>query len=209
MVGRHGDVLSRNLLARGFTLDDVRVPLVTPQGIVKPNVLRHVPLSITTAPAGSCDDSFGPDGLLRYRCRGAYPSHADHRELCFAMERRLPLVYFHGIVPGKYLAAWPVFVVGDDPHGLAFSVAVDDATHDAALSGVVVDEGRDAADTARRLYITSEVRVRLHQRAFRERVLEAYQVKVANPADVGNSEGAAAPQAAPSRSCLALILVTC
>ena len=26
--------------------------------------------------------------------------------------------------PGKYVAAWPVFVVGDDPPGLSFQIAV-------------------------------------------------------------------------------------
>ena len=31
------------------------------------------------------------------------------------MEARVPLIYFHGIVPGRYLASWPVFIVGDDP----------------------------------------------------------------------------------------------
>jgi putative restriction endonuclease len=36
-------------------------------------------------------------------------------------------------------------------------------------------EVHDDAETARRAYITAAVRVRLHQRAFRERVLEAYQ----------------------------------
>ena len=31
------------------------------------------------------------------------------------MRRRVPLVYFFGLVPARYLAAWPVFVIGDDP----------------------------------------------------------------------------------------------
>jgi putative restriction endonuclease len=32
-----------------------------------------------------------------------------------AMNRKLPLVYLHGIVEGRYMASWPVFIVGDDP----------------------------------------------------------------------------------------------
>ena len=93
------------------------------------------------------------------------------------MERRLPLIYFHGIVPGKYVAAWPVFVVADDPAGLAFSVAVDDARHLEIRRETTIDQGavHEEADTARRAYVTAAVRVRLHQRAFRERVLDAYQ----------------------------------
>lgn len=57
-----GDVLPRTLLAEGFRIDGVRVPLLGPQGIFKPHVMSEVPLSITTAPLGPYDDSFGPDG---------------------------------------------------------------------------------------------------------------------------------------------------
>ena len=40
----HGDVLPRETLAEGFILDGTRVPLVGPQGIFKPRVLREAPL---------------------------------------------------------------------------------------------------------------------------------------------------------------------
>jgi len=177
-VAVHGDVLPRTLLSQGLTLDGSRVPLIGPQGIFKPQVLREVPLTITTAPEGPYDDSFGTDGLLRYRYRGLNRNHPDNRGLRFAMERRLPLVYFHGVVPGKYVAAWPVFVVKDDPAKLAFSIAVDDASH-IGLSTLTGDPFPDAmhedVDSGRRLYITATVWQRLHQRAFRERVLSAYR----------------------------------
>jgi putative restriction endonuclease len=42
------------------------------------------------------------------------------------MRRQVPLIYFHGIVPGRYMASWPVHIVGDDPQALTFTVAVDD-----------------------------------------------------------------------------------
>ena len=61
--------------------------------------------------------AFGPNELLRYRYRGTDPDHPDNRRLRFAMKERLPLVYFHGLIPGRYVAAWPVFVVGDDRGG--------------------------------------------------------------------------------------------
>ena len=177
-VMRYGDVLSRAALAQGFFLDDVRVPLVGPQGIFKPRILE-LPLSITTAPDGPYDDAFGKDGLLRYRYRGVEPNHRDNRGLRTAMANRLPLAYFHGIARGRYVAAWPVFVVGDDPAlpAPAFTIAVDDKGHlglrpEMGDERVSVGEG---TDTGRREYITSTVRVRLHQRAFRERVLEAYR----------------------------------
>ncbi len=74
------------------------------------------------------------------------------------------------------MAAWPIFIVRDNPAELYFSVAVDDPsrivlrteTYDSA--GLVSED----ADIARRIYITATVRQRLHQRVFRERVLDAY-----------------------------------
>jgi putative restriction endonuclease len=104
----HGDVLPRDLLARGFVLDEQRVPLVGPQGIFKPAVLE-LPLSITTAPGGPYNDVFGPDGLLKYRYRGTNPDHRDNQGLRQLMKQQIPLIYFHGIVPGKYLVSWPVY----------------------------------------------------------------------------------------------------
>lgn len=153
-------------------MNGVRVPLLGPQGIFKPRVLE-VPLSITTAPEGPYDDAFGADGLLSYRYRGTDPDHRDNRGLRFAMQQGLPLVYLHGLVPGRYVATWPVFVVGDDPAGLTFSVAVDDAAHMGLHPEQIAEigEGRDA----RRRYVTSIARRRLHQEAFRERVLAAYR----------------------------------
>ena len=63
---------------------------------------------------GPYDDSFGSEGLLRYRYRGTDPNHADNRGLRPAMQRRLPLVYLHGVAEGRYLAAWPTWVSSDD-----------------------------------------------------------------------------------------------
>lgn len=168
----HGDVLPRTLLAEGFDFMGRRVPMLGPQGIFKPAVLE-VPLSFTTAPKGPYDDAFGPDGLLQYRYRGTDPNHRDNRGLRFAMEERLPLVYLHGLIPGKYVATWPVFIVRDRPQDLVFSVAVDDVTHArvSAETSLMASESGEA----RREYVTTLARRRLHQQAFRERVLQAYR----------------------------------
>lgn len=175
-VNEQGDVLPRSLLAKGFIFEGDRVPLVGPQGIFKPRVLQEAPISATTTPKGPYDDSFSSDGLLRYRYRGTNPDHQDNRGLRFAMQHRLPLIYFHGVIPGKYVAAWPVFVVKDDPQRLVFTIAVDDTSH----INLSLDESEgfsihEDLGEGRRLYITAAVRQRLHQRAFRERVLDAYR----------------------------------
>ena len=177
----HGDVLPRSLLAHGFSFEGERVPMLAPQGIFKPRVLPQVPLSITTTPKGPYDDSFGEDGFLRYRYRGTDPQHRDNAGLRAAFFQRAPLVYFHGVVPGKYLAVWPVFIVGDEPDRLTFQVALEDPSYvqESWETGDGVSFSADPAVGARRAYLTSEVRVRLHQRGFRERVLKAYREQCA------------------------------
>ena len=177
----HGEVLPRKLLEDGFKFEGTRVPLVAPTGIFKPKVLPEIPLSITTAPDGPYDDSFSPDGLLRYRYRGTDPQHRDNVGLRLAMQRRVPLVYFHGIVPGKYLAVWPVYIVGDRPADLTFTVAVDDAATIRMVPGdqPIQESSNDMAEVGRRAYITRLTRVRVHQQAFRERVIDAYRQQCA------------------------------
>ena len=116
-VSIHGEVVPHAVLVEGFELDQRRVPLVGPQGIFKP-ALMQVPLSITTSLKGPYDDAIGPDNLLRYRYRGTDPGHRDNVGLRFAMQNSLPLAYFHGVVPGRYLAMWPVSVIHDTPKAL-------------------------------------------------------------------------------------------
>ncbi|HWO93851.1 MAG TPA: HNH endonuclease, partial [Dehalococcoidia bacterium] len=116
LAGEEG-VLPRRVLVDGFTYEGHRVPLMGPQGIFKPRVLREIPLSITTVAVVEgetrpYDDAFGDDGLLRYRYRGTDPRHHENVGLRLAMQRRVPLIYFHGIVPGLYVAEWPVYIVG-------------------------------------------------------------------------------------------------
>ncbi len=178
-VRQLGDVLPRAVLAEGFQFSGRRVPLLGPQGIFKPAVLADAPLSITTTTKSPYSDAVAPDGLLRYSYRGTDPDHSDNRGLRNALRRRLPLVYLHSIVPGHYLAAWPVFVVGDDKAALSFSVAFDDIAHAEPVVGASAHVSDDALDVGRRAYITASVLVRVHQRTFRERVLRAYHEQCA------------------------------
>lgn len=172
----HGEgwppVLRRDLLAGGFTFQSRRVPLLGPQGIFKPAILPAIPLSITTAapsvrkPAPYYDE-FGY-GHLVYRYRGTDARHLDNVGLRTAMREQAPLIYFHGIVPGRYLAVWPVFIVGDSTPDLSFRVAFD--------PGDLIDLPELVAEEdARRAYTLRLVKQRLHQVGFRERVLTAYQ----------------------------------
>ncbi len=174
-VSIHGDVLPRALLEKGFIFEGERIPLISPQGIFKPKYL-DLPLSITTAPKGPYKDSFSRDGFLFYKYRGTDKLHRDNEGLRQAWYRSTPLIYFHGIVPGRYLAIWPVYVIGDDPKTLTFKIAVDDV---ATVSFDASQTINPSLAESRRAYITTTVRQRLHQRDFREKVLYAYQEQCA------------------------------
>jgi len=50
-VMRYGDVLPREALAKGFFLDDIRVPLVGPRSIFKP---RSMPFRVSMGQGSSC-----------------------------------------------------------------------------------------------------------------------------------------------------------
>ena len=178
-VARHDEVLPWSVLQAGFDFNGTRVALVSMPGIFTPRVCE-LPLSIRTAVDGPYDDRAGSDGRFFYAYRGKEPDHPDNAGLREAMNRRVPLVHFFGLLPGRYLAAWPVFVVADDPGTLTFTTQLDHASvldfpvaelSPAASHGPVADE--------RRRYATRELQVRLHQRSFRERVLRAYRSQCA------------------------------
>ncbi len=171
----HGNALPREAIAAGFDFRGSRVPLVGPQGIFKPAVLSGAPLSMTTAPQHPrkpkpYEDAVGEDGIIHYMYRGTDPAHPDNAGLREAMRLQLPLVYFYGLKPGLYHPEYPVFIVGDDPHDLSFRVQADDARLVRAQQSVVAE-----ATTARREYITVLAQRRMHQEAFRARVLAAYR----------------------------------
>jgi putative restriction endonuclease len=174
----HGDVLPRKLLEQGFEYQGQRIPLVAPQGIFKPQIL-DLPLSITTAPKGPYDDYFGKDNFLIYRYRGIDPNHRDNVGLRRVFELKRPLVYLHGIEPGKYLATYPVYIIGDDPGSLTLKVAVDDALPALEYSQTSIPRQIAEVSDARHAYLTATVKIRLYQRAFREKVLDAYRSQCA------------------------------
>ncbi len=174
----HEDNVPRAKLQEGFEFEGRRVPFVGPQGIFKPAILPELPLSITTVPVVEgrdrpYEDEWTEDKLIRYRYRGTDPHHYQNTGLRTAMQRRVPLVYFFGTVPGYYAATFPSYIVRDDPGTLTFTVAVDDYLLDASEEPFVEDPA------PRRAYVTRLVQQRLHQVGVRQRVIRAYQQKCA------------------------------
>lgn len=175
-------LLPRTVLAEGFRVQGERVPLVAPQGIFIPRAsVSDLPLTITTSPNGPYDDGFIDGQTLHYKYRGTDPNHRENRGLRELMRQRLPLIYLHGIEPGLYLVTWPVFIVNDEPGSLRFSVRAEER----GLADYWSSEGTLPADfeteygELRRQHKTREVKVRVHQQAFRSRVLRAYKQQCA------------------------------
>lgn len=172
-VAIHGDVLPRNLLENGFFYKGQRITLIGAKGIWKPAIMK-LPISITTTCNSPYNDEHSDkEGYLDYKYRGTDPLHPDNSGLREIMVKNIPLIYFLCIVPGKYLATWPVFIIGDSPDLLSFRIALDDEAYiSEKLAGKVQDS---QSDQIRRSYITTKFLQRAHQRKFRERVLLAYQ----------------------------------
>lgn len=158
-------------LIEGFQFEGQRVPLVSAQGIFKPK-LMSLPLTVATAPPKRglprpYDDQLSENGHLLYCYRGQDPQHPDNVGLRRVMLEQRPLIYLHGIVPGLYAPVSPVYIVQDHPELLRFSVDLE------PLVGTM--PAIPVASEALRRYGVSVVMRRLHQKRFREMVLDAYR----------------------------------
>jgi putative restriction endonuclease len=171
-VEARGEVLPHGLLVRGFEFHGQRVPLMGPQGIFKPALL-DLRISITTVPVVEGRPRPYEERSIRKAfssiVTGAPTHHTGTINVCALRWRAGHQIYFDGVVPGQYLASWPVFIVGDDPANLSFRVDVDTRR---ALGEISQPE---AVAEAHRQYVISTVRHRVHQIQFRYRVLKAYR----------------------------------
>lgn len=172
------DILPRAVLQKGFELEGRDISLVAPNGIFTPKGCTY-PLSITTVMNGPYPDRFEDAHRLSYRYRGTDTQHRDNIGLRNAMRDNIPLIYFFAVAQGRYQAIKPVYVTGDDPKALTFTIMAD---VNGAFEGklAATQEAADPVRTElRRQYATATVQVRLHQASFRERVLDAYRTHCA------------------------------
>jgi putative restriction endonuclease len=173
----NGGIYAGTELNRGFEFRGRNVTLKGQQGIWFPQGFS-VPLSISTAIRGPYRlDDIGDDGLLTYAYRGTDPEHRDNRGLREAWRTRTPLIYFKEVQDHRYQAIWPVILLEDHPEALCVRAAMDPA----------YAELRPDSDTASiefspldlRRYAWAQTRQRLHQSAFREIVIAAYDRRCA------------------------------
>jgi putative restriction endonuclease len=166
----HGEVLPWTMLTNGFIFNNQRIHLVGQSGIWKPQVMQ-LPLSIRTAFEGPYPDKLNKNGLIEYRYRGTNPNNWDNVGLYHVMEKKLPLIYFFGLLPGQYYVAFPTFITHADPLKLIFTVQVDEI--EALDSKMMVEDPNTML--FRRAYATTIAKIRIHQQGFRLRVLIAYR----------------------------------
>jgi putative restriction endonuclease len=158
-----------------FEFDGRRIALIQRmRGIRKVSGLDAA-LSILTTYAARpqdrpYDDGIGPDGYQRYKWRGTDSTAYDNEALRYAMNLNKPLMWFLGMSPGLYMPVYPVWLVGEEPAEHQFVVALEDEMREQWTDRVF-----HPADLAlRRQYAEATVKRRLHQPAFRIRVLRAY-----------------------------------
>ncbi len=159
-------------LNKGINVAGRTLTLKGPTGIWKPAGFE-LPLSITTSKKGPYDlDEIGFDGLLTYAYRGTNSQHRDNVGLRDALRTRTPLIYFKEVHNHRYQAIWPVIVLEDHPESLYFRAAIDPA-YENLRPGIEFTETAPSPLDVRR-YAWANTRIRLHQGAFRDIVLEAY-----------------------------------
>lgn len=156
-----------------FEFEGVRLPLIDRQrGIRKPASFKAaLAIRTTFTPENETPpyaDSVGTDGLLRYKYRGTDPNHSENRALREAMNLQLPIIWFVGLQKATFEPIYPVWIIGDDPANLEFTLALDNSQR-------LITPG--TSDPEMRRYATTITKQRLHQRVFRSQVLLAYQGK--------------------------------
>jgi putative restriction endonuclease len=168
---RYGGRIPARELSAGIDLHGIRIPIWNQQkGIFKPAALGRdgAALTVQTSLDSPYDDAHDPEaGHFIYKYKGTNPDDSDNRALRRAMVEQRPLIYLVAVDPGFYDAIVPVYVSGDEPARLQFTLAADQ---------LLLQPSSDPALTAvRREYTTRAVMQRLHQYHFRRIVLSAYR----------------------------------
>ncbi|WP_403021007.1 HNH endonuclease [Salinibacterium sp. GXW1014] len=98
-----------------------------------------------------------------YRSGGS----SDNDKLRAALRGQDPLIYFEALRSGVYAAHYPVYVVADDPAAEVFTIAMEESLR------FFGDPANMSIDQRR--YAERTVKARLHQPAFRAKVMHAYE----------------------------------
>lgn len=183
LAEQSGGVVTSDDLDAGFEFEGEHIRLWDPRrGIWRPRQLGPdgAALTIVTAPprpgkTPPYDDQVGSDTeWFVYRYEGSDPDHWTNRAVRRAYYEGRPLIYLYGITLGVYEPIFPCTIIADHPAELAFDIMAE------SMARVLRPDVTAAAGaTPERAYATAAVKVRLHQRRFRQLVISAYQIRCA------------------------------
>ncbi|MEE6286968.1 HNH endonuclease [Georgenia sp. MJ173] len=152
-------------------IDGEKLPLIDfSRGIRNPRDFEST-LSIVASVHGPYDDVESEDGLLHYSYRDGDEWGGDNRKLRNALQTGQPLILFRKEMANIYTPVMPVYVVDDYPEERSFIIALDE-------SFTFLPDVKQLT-TPQREYALRLAKQRLHQPAFRTRVLVAYETRCA------------------------------
>jgi putative restriction endonuclease len=152
--------------------------LDTGRGIRNPRQLAAT-LTIMTSARSRYDDTPGVEGLLRYAIRDGELGEGDNRKLRAAYELELPLIWFHAVRDGVFVPVMPVYLVEELPATKQYVVALGEDQRLMAPRLLAASDSPAEQALEQRLYVQRMTRQRLHQPAFRARVMHAYATRCA------------------------------
>lgn len=174
LANAHDGMLSRQELSE-FVYQEEVVRLIDPQGgIWNPGAswtaspALSATLSINTTLSGIYDDQEVADGLWRYDYQSG-GVEGKNTKLRKAWELQLPIIWFRQQEIGRRYVPYLVYVVDDFPE-LGYCLISPDLSLSLAIK---------TGDEIQKRYALREMKQRLHQPAFRARVLSAYGVRCA------------------------------
>lgn len=155
-------------MRQGFMYNGERITLMSQRGIFKPRQCE-LPLSIMTSFNGPFDDQFDMQaGVLIYHYENGGMNSSGNWGLEQLRQLNQPLIYFHGIEPGRYLVVAPALVCSNNVHNNTFGITLGDM-QDLELPNLLGNLSEQ-----QRRYRTQQMHVRLQQGEFRHMVLKAY-----------------------------------
>jgi len=165
---KNGGFLYRDELL-GFQLNGERMPIIDiTRGIRNPRIFAST-LSIVASADGPYDDMESGDGFLHYAYEAGDPVGGANRKLRNAISSGQPLLLFRKEIRNVYMPVFPVYVIEDRPAERSFTIALDESFTWLADPGHLSEP--------QRAYAQRLVKQRLHQPAFRTRVLVAYKTQ--------------------------------
>ena len=176
----HGNEIPWREITKGFEYLGEKVFFAsTANGIFKPKEMAAGLLSIkTTAPKKGAiaryDDGQLENGAYKYAFENSASGNDRNHYLHHAYNNKSPFIYFHGVTPGVYQAIWPCFIqqINETECYVEVIAGNDNSIHEASTEYKVPTE-------VEAKYYSVRAKVRGHQAAFSQIVMNAYKEKCA------------------------------